>query len=116
MPSRPQERSPLAAPPVIDGMTDMLDAHDLWEGFLFGAIPEPYKGMLKDLAGTEGLKEVAKLQKLTELYLMFTQITCAGIENFEKLKQLEEQKLQITKEHTRTSLITVAVKPREMRV
>ena len=49
----------LAAPPVIDGMTDMLDAHDLWEGFLFGAIPEPYKGMLKDLAGTEGLKEVA---------------------------------------------------------
>ena len=49
----------LAAPAVIDGMTDMLDAHDLWEGFLFGSIPEPYKGMLQDLAGTEGLQELA---------------------------------------------------------
>ena len=49
----------LVAPDVIDGTVAMLDDYDLWDGFLFGDIPEEYKGLLEAIAGTPDLKKLA---------------------------------------------------------
>jgi len=50
----------LAAPEVILGTTKLLDTYDLWDGFLFGDIPEPYKSMIKDASGKPNLVQLAK--------------------------------------------------------
>ena len=51
----------LVAPEVIDGTMAMLDAHDGWNGFLFGDIPDEFAGLLKGMAGTPQLKEFATM-------------------------------------------------------
>lgn len=48
------------APEVINGTAMFLDKHDLWGGFLFGDVPEPYKSMLMQMAGTPELKQLAE--------------------------------------------------------
>ncbi len=50
----------LAAPEVILGTTKLLDTYDLWDGFLFGDIPEPYKSMIKDQSGKPNLVQLSK--------------------------------------------------------
>lgn len=50
----------LVAPEVINGTTAMLDAHDLWDGFLFGDIPEEYLSLLQNGAGTPTLPALAE--------------------------------------------------------
>ena len=44
----------LVVPEVVEGTVAMLDQYDLWTGFLFGDIPEPYLSMLKQAAATPG--------------------------------------------------------------
>jgi len=51
--------SAIAAPEVIDGLAAMLDAYDLWEGFLFGDLPEEAKMLLNTYKGTYRLKKLA---------------------------------------------------------
>jgi hypothetical protein len=51
--------SALVAPEVINGTVGMLDEYDLWNGFLFGDIPEPFDSMLKQMAGTPELEQLA---------------------------------------------------------
>ena len=48
-----------------------------------------------------GLKEVAKLQKLTHLSLSYTQITDAGLKEVAKLQQLATLRLSMLKSPTR---------------
>ena len=68
----------LAAPEVIEGMVAMLDEHDLWDGFLFGDIPEPYKGMLQSLAETDtGLYDTA-----TEMELVSRGIALEAVDTY----------------------------------
>ena len=50
----------LVASEVINGTVAMLDDYDLWEGFLFGDIPEPFDSMLKQMAGTPELEQFAQ--------------------------------------------------------
>ncbi|NOZ01133.1 MAG: hypothetical protein GXP54_04510 [Deltaproteobacteria bacterium] len=50
----------LVAPDVIDGTMSMLDDFDLWDGFLFGDIPDEFKGLLKGMTGTPQLREFAE--------------------------------------------------------
>jgi hypothetical protein len=50
----------LAAPEVILGTSNLLDTYDLWDGFLFGDVPEPYKSMIKDASGKPNLVQLAK--------------------------------------------------------
>jgi hypothetical protein len=50
----------LADPEVINGTCALLDQYGLWEGFLFGDIPEPYKSMLAKMAGTPELVSMAE--------------------------------------------------------
>jgi len=49
----------IMAPEVIDGTVEMLDEYDQWDGFLFGDLPDFIAGMLKGLAGTPELKQLA---------------------------------------------------------
>ncbi len=49
----------LVAPDVIDGTAAIAEEYDLWDGFLFGDIPEEYMGLLKAVAGTPDLKKLA---------------------------------------------------------
>ena len=49
----------LVAPEVINGTVKMLDEYSLWTGFLFGDIPEPFDSMLKQMAGTPELEQLA---------------------------------------------------------
>jgi len=49
----------LVAPEVINGTVAMLDDYSLWTGFLFGDIPEPFDSMLKQMAGTPELEQLA---------------------------------------------------------
>lgn len=52
--------SAIAAPEVIDGMVGLLDAYDLWEGFLFGDLPAEARGLLRSLAGTPALRTLSE--------------------------------------------------------
>ncbi len=52
--------SALVAPEVINGTVGMLDEYALWNGFLFGDIPEPFDSMLKQMAGTPELEQLAE--------------------------------------------------------
>ena len=54
----------IAAPEVVDGLKIMLDEYDLWEGFLFGDIPEPYDTMFRDVAEMGTLKDLAEDMEL----------------------------------------------------
>jgi unsaturated rhamnogalacturonyl hydrolase len=49
----------IAAPEVINGTLNMVNAYDLWEGFLFGDLPESLKSILKGMAGTPELKQLS---------------------------------------------------------
>ncbi len=51
--------SALMAPEVVNGTVGMLDEYGLWDGFLFGDIPEPFRGMLMQMAGTPELEQLA---------------------------------------------------------
>lgn len=51
--------SALVAPEVVNGTVGMLDDYGLWTGFLFGDIPEPFDSMLKQMAGTPELEQLA---------------------------------------------------------
>jgi hypothetical protein len=51
--------SALVAPEVINGTVGMLDEYGLWSGFLFGDIPDPFDTMLKQMAGTPELEQLA---------------------------------------------------------
>ena len=75
-----------------------------------GSIPAAVRGILAKSADARSQKQQQ------ELAAYFRSIAPSLAATRNKLEQLEKQKLQITREHTRTSLITVAVKPREMRV
>ena len=55
----------LVAPQIINGTTQVLDEYELWDGFLFGEIPEDLKGMLTQMSGTPALEQLA-----TELELV----------------------------------------------
>ena len=54
----------IAAPEVVDGLKIMLDEYDLWDGFLFGDIPEPYNSMFRDVAELGTLRELAEDMEL----------------------------------------------------
>ena len=54
----------IAAPEVIDGLKIMLDEYDLWDGFLFGDIPDPYDSMFRDVAELGTLRELAEDMEL----------------------------------------------------
>ena len=49
----------IVAPEVIDGMVAMLDEWELWNGFLFGMLPEEVHNLLVAWKGTPKLKELA---------------------------------------------------------
>jgi hypothetical protein len=51
--------SAIMAPEVVNGTVGMLDEYALWDGFLFGDIPEPFGSMLKQMAGTPELEQLA---------------------------------------------------------
>ena len=51
--------SALVAPEVVNGTVGMLDEYGLWNGFLFGDIPEPFDSMIKQMAGTPELEQLA---------------------------------------------------------
>ncbi|MFH1529435.1 MAG: hypothetical protein ABIK09_01735 [Pseudomonadota bacterium] len=54
-------------PLVINGTMAFVDKWDLWDGFLFGAIPENLMGLVKPLVGTPQLKQLAEeLRVLSE--------------------------------------------------
>lgn len=50
----------IAAPEVIEGTMAMLEAHQLWNGFLFGDLPEEVLTVLKDNQGTGTLPVLAE--------------------------------------------------------
>ena len=50
----------LVAPAIIEGTAEILDAFDLWDGFLFGSLPDSVIGLLKLLAATGSLVEFAE--------------------------------------------------------
>ena len=50
----------LLAPDVIDGTMAMLDRLDLWDGFLFGDLPDDIKKVFQAWAGTPKLREFAE--------------------------------------------------------
>jgi hypothetical protein len=49
----------LVDPHVVDGTVAMLDAWDLWDGFLFGDLPAEVKTLLQGLAQTGQLQDFA---------------------------------------------------------
>ncbi len=51
--------SAVAHPDVIQGTFAFVDKWDLWDGFLFGAIPEDLMGLVKPLVGTDQLVQLA---------------------------------------------------------
>jgi unsaturated rhamnogalacturonyl hydrolase len=55
----------LVAPEVIEGMAAFLDRHGLWDGFLFGDIPDNYLNLLLSVKDTPG--ELKKLASKLEL-------------------------------------------------
>jgi len=50
----------LVAPEVINGTVAMLDAWDLWDGFLFGDLPPEIMSLLEPLAGTPELVQLSE--------------------------------------------------------
>ena len=48
-----------AHPLVVTGMMDFIDRLDLWDGFLFGEIPEDLMGFVKPMVGTPLLVDLA---------------------------------------------------------
>ncbi|GMV41900.1 MAG: hypothetical protein AMXMBFR64_36160 [Myxococcales bacterium] len=48
----------LAAPQVVNGTAALLDTYDLWQGFLFGDLPDSILGVLKTMKGTPQLVEL----------------------------------------------------------
>jgi hypothetical protein len=50
----------IAAPEVIEGTMEMLEEHGLWNGFLFGDLPEEVLTVLKDNRGTGTLPVLAE--------------------------------------------------------
>ena len=50
----------LVAPHIIDGTVEVMEAYDMWAGFLFGDLPESLTGLLKLMAGTPALVQLAK--------------------------------------------------------
>jgi unsaturated rhamnogalacturonyl hydrolase len=49
----------IAAPKVINGAMAVMEAYDLWDGFLFGSFPEGILALLKSAVGTPELEELA---------------------------------------------------------
>ena len=52
--------SALAAAEVVDGTMTLLDTYDLWDGFLFGALPPELRTLLQGLSGTPALASLAR--------------------------------------------------------
>ena len=50
----------IAAPEVISGTIDFVDAYDLWDGFLFGDMPPEFVELIKGLKGTPALVDLAR--------------------------------------------------------
>ena len=50
----------LVAPDVILGASVVLEQYHLWSGFLFGDLPPDILGLLRGLAGTPGIVDLAK--------------------------------------------------------
>jgi len=48
-----------AHPLIVTGMMDFIDRLDLWDGFLFGQIPEDLMGFVKPMVGTPLLVDLA---------------------------------------------------------
>jgi len=69
--------SALVAPQVVNGTVKMLDDYGLWNGFLFGDIPEPFDSMLKKMAGTPELEQLA-----TELEVVSRGIALESIDTY----------------------------------
>jgi len=46
----------IVAPDVIDGAMDVMEEYDLWDGFLFGALPEDVLDLLRGMMGTPQLR------------------------------------------------------------
>jgi unsaturated rhamnogalacturonyl hydrolase len=51
--------SAIVAPEVIDGAIAIIDEYDLWDGFLFGSLPDNILNLLKSLMGGPGLRGLA---------------------------------------------------------
>lgn len=51
--------SAIVHPDIIDGSTAVFEQYGLWDGFLFGSLPESVLDLVRNLMGTPGLRDLA---------------------------------------------------------
>lgn len=54
----------LVAPRVVNGTVKMMDDFNLWDGFLFGDLPEDIRGLMRSLAASGQLEDLASQVEL----------------------------------------------------